>query len=269
MTEPAIRIAGTEHDTGHAWKPENVVDYERLKEYRDKSIAWVIPSRGMYPALVVDSWDAIQWPMNQPRTPRVAALRMEVGDAYNYLFKLCTDYGFASIKLGNDYARMLDRMKFILTTEEDNIIPPTAINDLFAAIYTCIDCGKDIQTASWTCPDGHKGLDAVGGLYWTKCIPSRPMAYGDPKDGDDFRPISVSDAIAEGRVLEVNGLAMGCTLFRKASLNGLSQPWFKTSTGTTQDLYLCSKMKKELGARFGVHCGVRVGHLDIDTGERF
>lgn len=269
MSTPAIRIAGTQHDAGMAWRPEAIAEYESLKEHRDKSLAWVIATRGMYPAVVVDSWDAIQWPMNQARTPRITAVGMEVGDAYCYLFRLCTDHDYATGKLGAEYASMLDRVKFVLTTEEDNIIPPTAVNDLFSAIYTCIDCGAEINSNTWMCANGHRGLSAVGGLYWTKCLPSRPMAYGDPAVSDDFRPISVSDAIAEGRVIEVNGLAMGCTLFRKASLRGLSAPWFKTEHGTTQDLYMCKKAKAELGSRFAVHAGVRVGHIDVTTGERF
>lgn len=281
VAEPIITEGGTSHDKGEAWKPENIKAFENTKDYLDKGVAWVIPTRGNVPMKVIDSWDTIQWPMNQPRTPRLSAIGMEVAAAYEYLFRLCTDDEFAQDKLGAAFRNLLSKMNFILTVEEDNVIPPNAVNDLFYALYTCIDCGKQIDLKgtdgriskekfdAWRCPDGHKGLDGVGGLYWTKTIPSRPMAYGDPKEGDDYKPVSVTDAITDGRVLEVNGIAMGCTLFRKALFSKVTKPWFKTEQNGTQDLLFCGKAKKEIGARFAVHCGVRVGHLDTSSGELY
>lgn len=267
--EPIIVEAGTAHDKGHAWRQENIDDYERLQEYRDKTLAWVMPIPDkFYVAKVVDSWDQIHWPMNQIKTPRIVATDMEVGAAYEHLFGMAVDKGTAEKARGAQWANLLEKAKFILTTEWDNIIPPLAVLDLFSSLYTCIDCERPINAKTWECPNGHKGLDAVSGLYWTKCLPSRPMAYGDPKnDVFDFRPISVGPAIQEGRTIEVNGIAMGCAIFRKELFNRVSRPWFTTTAGATQDLYFCEKAKKEAGARFAVNCAVRVGHMDVHTNE--
>lgn len=272
---------GTAHLASRGFKPEAIQTYERDKEYLDKSVAWVIPTRGSIPLKVVDSWDCIRWPMNQIRTPRIAARGMEVGAAYEELFELCVDKKATAAKLGPLFAEMLDKVNFVLTVEEDNIIPPNAVNDLFTSIYTCIDCGEEMDVHAkdgsfsrpkflrWHCPNGHKGLDAVGGLYWTKGEIGRPMAYGDPKVSNDFRPLSVSKAIEQGKTIEVNGVAMGCTLYRKGIFKKVRRPWFKTRNHNTQDMYFCQKAKKQAGARFAVACNVRVGHYDITTGETF
>src|SRR5207244_2242742 len=93
---------------------------------------------------VVDSWDCIDWPMNQPHTGRHRATQMEVGEAYNYLFRLATDQEFARDHFEESYADFITGTRFVLTTEQDNIIPPNAVVDLMASIYTCPDCAEPI-----------------------------------------------------------------------------------------------------------------------------
>ena len=146
-----------------------------------------------------------------------------------------------------------------------------------AAIFKCPDCPREVgehcvdrkvkckNCREWRCEKGHKGYDAVGGLYSVKSDPPVPMAFGNPKNPDDFKPRSVQKAVNEGRVIEVNGIAMGCTLFRKDLFSKLSKPWFDTGDNYTQDIYFCKKAKKELGARFAVHCGCLVGHIDTNS----
>jgi len=51
-------------------------------------------------------------------------------------------------------------------------------------------------------------------------------------------------------------------------LTEVSSP-VKEFNSATQDLYFCKNAKKEIGSRFGVDCGARVGHYDWDTGEIF
>jgi hypothetical protein len=68
-------------------------------------------------------------------------------------------------------------------------------------------------------------------------------------------------------VLEVNGIAMGFAIFRKDIFKQVSKPWFDTASTHTQDIFFCQKAKAEAGARFAVHCGVLVGHLDVNSGE--
>jgi hypothetical protein len=257
--------AGKAHAQSRSFTPKSMKEYEETKVYRDQSIAWCVATRGWYPAEVVDSWDMIQWPMNQFRTGRITMKGMEVASAYNLAARLVTDKKTAYENFG-DYAKHVLKTKFIFTTEEDNIIPPYAVRDLLAAIFKCPDCGQEVSGAEWKCPKGHKGYDGVSGLYSVKSDPPIPMAFGNPKDGNDFKPRSVKAAMKTGKVIEVNGIAMGCALFRKALLKNVPKPWFATTESMTQDLFFCKKAKKA-GARFGVHCGVLVGHLDVNSGE--
>ena len=107
-----------------------------------------------------------------------------------------------------------------------------------------------------------------------------PMAYGDPEEfrqtgALDFRPLDVRRALQLGRVVPVNGIAMGCALWKLDLFRAVPPPWFVTvadmipergSQVMTQDLYFCRKAR-EMGKTFAVDCRVRVGHLDVNTGE--
>lgn len=272
-------IAGHAHEGARSFTKASLSSFEGLKSYRDQSMAWIIPTRGWYPCEVVGSWDMIQWPMNTFRSGRIEAKGLEVASAYNALVEICTEKKKAVECLGPEYAYHVLRCKFIFTTEEDNIIPPMAVQQLLAAIHTCPDCKREIgahcsgrkkpcqMCSEWRCEKGHKGYDGVSGLYSVKTNPAIPMAFGHPKDPDSFRPRKVSGAIAKQQVIEVNGLPMGCGIWRKSLFKQVSKPWFDTSSTYTQDIHFCKKAKKEVGARFAVHCGVLVGHLDVNSGE--
>lgn len=243
--------------------------------YRNNKCIWLMPTRGLIPLRVHVSLRNAAWLPNTPRG-HIEIENMEVAAAYEEGFGRAIDHPECK------------GMPWVWTYEEDNVQPKDVFLKLFDAIWTCIDCGlpmpSDIHgnpADPWVCQNGHRGLDAVGGLYRTKTMPTMPMSYGDPKSDElEFRPMDVTDAEAEGRVIEVNGVAMGCTLWKKDLFTKLSRPWFKTLTGAegdhigsyTQDLYLCRKAKLELGrenVRFAVHCGLAVGHLDIETGQIF
>ena len=266
-------------DRGLAFK--NLGAYEETKGYRDQSFSWVIPTAGnMIHWDVVDAWEMVDMPMNQARTGRIRAKNMEVGEAYNYLFKLCLEEEeTAKVYAHAEYVSLIQSTRFVWTTEHDNIQPTNAITGLMSAIYTCPDCGEEIEDEdAWTCPNGHHGYDAVSGLYFTKGVPPCPMAYGDPKNGpDDFRPRAVKDAVKEKRTIEVNGIAMGGAIWRKDLFRKVSYPWFQTidkdnmngTGGGTQDLVFCRKAKEEAGARFGVNCAVKIGHIQLRTGTTF
>jgi len=258
--------AGTVHERARSFTAKEIARYEETKAYRQQSIAWCVATRGWYPCEVVDSWDMLVWPMNQFRSGRITVKGLEVASAYNMLTKLVTDKKTAEANFG-DYAKHLLKTQFILTTEEDNVVPPYAVIQLLEAIFKCPDCGQEVSGAAWKCPKGHKGYDGVAGLYSVKMDPPIPMAFGNPKDPGDFKPRSVVRAMKKGKVLEVNAVPMGCTLFRKALFPKVSKPWFETTSTATQDVFFCSKAKKQAGARFGVHTGVLVGHLDVNNGD--
>src|SRR3990167_5030961 len=177
----------------------------------------------------------------------------------------------------------LSKFKYILTVEDDNIIP-FILNSQgpLMMLYEDMD----------------KGFDVVGGLYWTKGNPSMPLLYGDPrqtldevsgmfkvrfpakkqkkvragtinKDGHDWH---------DGEIVECNGSGMGFTLYKMDIFKDsrIEKPWFKTvnDMGTndkpgvrmyTQDLYCFEKLRK-LGYRVAVDTRIKIGHLDVKTG---
>ncbi len=265
MTAEVIEI-------GELNKP-NVSPQMIARGYHKNECIWMLPTRGMIPLRVVCGWRYMAWLPNTARA-HIDLEGMEVAAAYNQGFEWALER--ADCK----------GMPWVFTYEEDNVQPRDVFTKLFAAIWKCIDCDADMPSAKdgspaepWICPNGHRGLDAVAGLYRTKTDPSMWMAFGDPKNPSlDFRPIDISDAMERGGLVEVNGIAQGSTLFRKKIFEKISRPWFKTVAGAeagartayTQDMYFCRKAKEELGldgVRFAVHCGVSVAHLDIETGE--
>jgi hypothetical protein len=240
--------------------------------FRDRSVVTLYATRGMVPIEAAIAWMRISYPMNEKRS-FIHRKKQEVASAYNWMVEACINP-----------KSTVTSYKYLLTLEEDNIPPHDGLLKLFQTISTCPDCQKPVglryneaddsfvEDGPWECPDGHRGFDGVGGLYFTKAEPSFPMAFGNPKKEGDWRPRSVSRAVESGSVLEVNGIAQGFSLFRADLFRGVSKPWFKTisrgddSKSFTQDLWFCRKAKEEAGARFGVDCSVKVGHIDPATG---
>lgn len=218
--------------------------------YQDSSTVIVIPTRGMIHHRVVSAWQGLIAPMNQKRAVLFAA-GFEVGHAYNTLIE-------------NILAHPeLKKWKYIMTMEDDNLPP----QDAHIRLLESIEWGK---------------FDAVSGIYFTKGEIGMPMAYGDPdeyrKSGVlDFRPRDIRAAIQHGNIMEVNGIAMGCAIWRMDLFREVPKPWFVTVAdvipekgpmGFTQDLYFCQRAK-QAGKRFAVDLRVKVGHLDIESGMVF
>jgi hypothetical protein len=226
--------------------------FERIEtidgaSFRDCSTVVISPTRGQIDSRVVSAWQNLIAPMNQRRA-FLFARGHEVGRAYNELLgHILQHEAFKSFK-------------YVLTLEDDNLPPP----DAHVRLLESIELGP---------------FDAVSGLYFTKGDINMPQAYGDPNRYSstgvlEFRPRDVADCIRAGRVMEVNGIAMGCGLWRVEMFREIPPPWFVTvadvvpgkgSMGFTQDLYFCERAKR-VGKRFAVDCRVRVGHLDVQTG---
>lgn len=216
--------------------------------YRDQSTFIIMPSREEFIHYRVSSglYSMIA-PMNQKRGVAIVTGH-EVGVAYNTAVE----------NILKDPE--LSKWQYIMTIETDNLVPADAHKRLL----------ETIEAGKW---------DAVGGLYFTKGDINMPMAYGDParfeSTGElEFTPRNVADAVAAGQVMPVNGVAMGCTLWRTELFKAIPAPWFVTvddivdgkPQGFTQDLYFC-KRARMAGRRFAVDCRVKVGHLDLKTGE--
>lgn len=228
--------------------------YERVlvsqgDSYKDSSTVVIIPTRGMIHHRVVNSWQGLISPMNQKKA-MIYAVGDEVGKAYN---RTLTD-----VLAHPD----ISKWKYVLTLEDDNIQPP----DAHIRLLESIDMGP---------------FDAVSGIYFTKGEINMPMAYGDPEEFRrtgvlDFKPRDIRQALQAGNIMEVNGIAMGCSLWRMDLFRKIAAPWFNTLNDFypneggvkcfTQDLEFCQKARNA-GCRFAVDFRVRVGHLDTNTGE--
>ena len=227
--------------------------------YKDNSTVIVIPTRGKYKnaagqeiegliaSKVVSAWQGLISPMNQKRAMLFASGH-EVGQAYDAMIKMILEHP------------ELKNWKYVMTLEDDNIPPPDAHIRL-------------LETIEWG------SYDAVSGLYFTKGEVNMPMAYGDPDEyartgALDFRPRDIREALAAGQVMRVNGIAMGCALWRMSLFREIPPPWYVTMNdlipgkgvvGMTQDLAACQKMVLA-GKRLAVDMRVKVGHLDIGSG---
>lgn len=230
--EAALRTTGIDRiDTIHA------------STYKDCSTVVVVPTRGLIHHRVVASWQCLQSPMNQKRA-FLFCTGAEVGDAYNRMIEQI---------LANPE---LSKWKFVLCLEDDNLPPGDAHIRLLETL------------------DDRPELDAVGGLYWTKGDVGYPLALGDAErysaTGElDFRPVDLRAKMANGHVVEVNGLPQGCTLFRMDLFRQVPGPWFvsynEKGSAFTQDLYFWNRAKP-LGKRCAIDMRVRVGHLDTASG---
>lgn len=217
--------------------------------YRDQRTVVIVPNRvESFHYRVTEGIRCLIGPMNQGRHI-MFCIGDEVGVAYNRMVQQILDHPD------------LRNWPYIMTVESDNLVPP----DAHIRLLETIEAGK------W---------DAVSGLYFTKGEYNMPMAYGDPAKFEstgvlEFTPRAVSDALQAGQVMPVNGIAMGCALWRTELFRQVPAPWFVTVAdivgGTTieamtQDLYFCREARKR-GHRFAVDCRVKVGHMDLATGE--
>jgi hypothetical protein len=223
--------------------------YERIKQlagstFKDSSTVVLIPTRGMVHYKFVQGYKNLISPMNQKRFDLWNA-GDEVGFSYDKMVKFVLDHP------------ELSRWKYILTLEDDMIVPADAHVRLLESIE-------------------HFACDAVSAIYFTKGPINMPMAYGDPAvNRIEFAPRDIRVALAQGQFMRVNGIAMGCALWRISSFKKLDPPWFKTVADVTpngavemftQDLWFCRKALAA-GWSFGVDMRVRCGHLDVNTGE--
>ena len=225
---------------------------------------------GMSP-IFVEAWKRLIKPMNVPVLEMIIQ-GMEVGAAYSTAIEQI---------LANP---ALNKFKYILTVEDDNIIPfiPNSQGPLMM-LYEDMEKYK---------------LDIVGGLYWTKGNPSMPLLYGNPNetkekasgmfkvrfpakkqkknrvgklndDGSDW---------TDGEVVLCNGSGMGFNLFKMDIFKDprLKKPFFETISdhGTeekpgirqyTQDLQGMERMR-ELGYRIAIDTRIKIGHLDVKSG---
>jgi hypothetical protein len=219
---------------------ENIQRLHRGQTYKNLSTVWIVPTRGMIPCKVVSNWIGLMRPMNQNVVGPCFFEGDEVGIAYEKAFNwVLSDPQFSSYK-------------YILTTEEDNLLPSDGLLRLYETIGD---------------------YDCIAGLYWTKAQvgsegSSQPMIYGDP----NVMPKNFIPQIPLLNALQpCNGLGMGANLWKIDSLRNklkdLPHPWFKTiqenGRAYTQDLWFYQESGK-YGFKCACNTAVKVGHLAAD-----
>jgi cellulose synthase/poly-beta-1,6-N-acetylglucosamine synthase-like glycosyltransferase len=241
----------TEHVGGGAAAAPEVAEVLRADTFLDNSTVIACPTRGMIHCIVVDAWNRLIKPANQ-KWSFLFCSGAEVGDAYNRMLEHILQHA------------QLGRYKFMLTLEDDNIPPPDAMVKLLKTL-------RD-----------HPEFDAVSGLYRRKTDPYDPLLCGTPsrfaETGElEFGLRDPEEQIKAGELIEVNGIPMGCALWRMDLFREIDPPWYVTvnehvkmngklmgGRNMTQDLAFCEKARRA-GKRFAVNCAVRVGHMDLDS----
>lgn len=262
-------------------EPSKFMDWEEIKKmkgferseffsrdtFKDRSTILIVPTRGV---------DAIN--PADGKTYRVPNIPIKVGEALNNLIKPMNQKFFpkwwAGAEVGEAYTEAVNMVlnnpelstwKYFCAVEDDMILPPDAL----IRLYESIEAGP---------------FDAVGGIYWTKGDYNMPQIYGDPEKFRnsgvlDFAPLDPRPYLAQGQsVVECNGTAMGCTLYRVQMFKDMVKAYgpnikfFETVNDLTPDGPQCftqdlkfASMAKKIGKRFAIDFRVRCGHLDIYT----
>lgn len=218
------------------WRPTKL---EMDGLWRDLSTVMIVPTAGVTPTRVIDSWLSMIVPPNQKFARHYLGL-MEVGAAYNMAIEQI---------LADPY---LSKFRYVLTLEEDNLPGPLDF----------VNLARRADAGNW---------DVYGGLYFTKGPAGVAQMWGEPPndvDVDHFRPL---DPIP-GKVMRVFGTGMGFTLFKLALFRKIDGPWFQTRDGRvdgvwTQDLWFYNKLRQAgIKPKVGVDCRISIGHYDFDSG---
>jgi hypothetical protein len=118
--------------------------------------------------------------------------------------------------------------------------------------------------------------DVLSALYFAKRddVPF-PILWRESKSG--FLEEGIDYVLGEAAISDIAG--MDFTLIRPEIFHKISKPWFKTGPTAvengetfwthTEDAWFSRKAIEEANVRIGVHTGVRVAHLDVQTGELY
>lgn len=205
--------------------------------WKKQRVVVVVPAAAMIPTVVSMSHWSLIFPPNQA-VHRMAALGMEVGDAYSS--------AISEIIAHPD----LSQWEYVLTMETDNCPPADGLVRLIQQM------------------EAHPEYACIGGLYWCKGPGGCAHIWGDPRDPQiNYRP----QVPVAHQLVECVGTSMGFNLWRMSLFKDvrLRRPWFKTLNGAeglgvgTQDLYAWNDFRK-FGYRCAVDCSILVGHYDQD-----
>jgi hypothetical protein len=232
---PKPQIVAPEYGRHNADMDASIKRVKQSSQWKRLDCIWLTPAGGQIPTKVVASWLNLYPPPNN-KFFRMFALGMEVGEAFSTAIENILSHS------------ELSQFKYLITAEHDNIPQPDAIVKLLEAM------------------EEHPEFACIGGLYWTKGECGVPQIWGDPRDPQiNFRP----QPPVPGMLVECVGTGMGFNAWRLDMFKDskLRKPWFVTQKEggvATQDLYFWSDARKN-GYRCAVHCGIPIGHFDVEN----
>lgn len=208
-----------------------------------------VPTLGMVPIEFVVGYGRLQMPING-QTFQVIKKGFEVGEARNMIVQ-----DLLSI-------RKEDRPKYLFFYGDD-MIPPW---------YGFVRLYEEAEKNKWDC---------LTGLYFWKGEPPTPLTWRDDHVGRLIPGVHFK----VGEVIHVDMTGLDFTIIRTSLLEEMEPPYFKTGPSLrkvipkqvkdyanpesivmhTEDTWFYGKAKK-MGAKIGVHTGVRVAHFDNRSG---
>lgn len=208
--------------------------------HRRSHIVLAIPTLGMVPIEFLLGFGRLQFPVNGV-AENIVVKNMEVGEARNYVVE-------EILKRPEN-----KRPKYIFFLGDDMLPPWDGLTKLH----------EEMDEGNW---------DWLTGLYYWKGEPPTPLVWRNDKVGR----MLPGKHFKQGEVVWVDVTGLDFTLLRVETLAKIDGPWFETGPKRamngqgpiiryTEDVYFAAKMKK-IGARIGVHSGVRVAHIDTKSG---
>ncbi|HDK42879.1 MAG TPA: hypothetical protein ENG87_05850 [Candidatus Pacearchaeota archaeon] len=198
-----------------------------------------IPTFGMVHISFHIAAQRLQMPTNAA-IESIVTIKKEIGEAREYIINY---YLSKSDDIRPDYLFFLG----------DDMLPPWD---------ALINLHHIMTTENW---------DVLSGLYYIKQDPPKPILWRDGIVG--HLQEGVHYKLDETVISDIAG--MDFTLIKPDILKKINPPYFRTGptltdTGGvwthTEDAWFCKKVK-EAGGRIGVATSIRIGHININTGE--
>lgn len=108
----------------------------------------------------------------------------------------------------------------------------------------------------WDAMRENEKIQMIAALYFTRGVPTAPCIFRNTTQGTVpifFYP--------EDRVVEVDVVGFGFTLFDMEVFTKVNPPWFNLGHGFGEDAAFCARMKM-CGLPVYVHTGCKIGHIN-------
>ena len=105
--------------------------------------------------------------------------------------------------------------------------------------------------------------DIVAGLTFIRAYPFEPMVFtykGADKNGNGILEYD-KQIIKETALYPCNAVGFSCVLIKTSLLKKMSPPFFVTGSQTTEDVYFCVRVQKELGIPIFCDPTIEVTHI--------